>query len=138
MTATTLDQGYAVCAVCRHVYRPDVQASVDGHRQATGHAPRAGTGPPRPEVRAASPSPGPGDGGEAPVTGAQLLLAATRRAADLQAVVDGLDALVLTWDRSDSADVRQCGRMLAAYLARPPIRARGDDAQDDVAGGDVR
>jgi hypothetical protein len=125
MTAT-LEQGYVVCVVCRHVYRPDVTASVEGHRTATGHAPRPGKGPPRPEVRAAAPEP-------PQVTASELIMAATRRAADLQAVIDGLDGLVETWERSENPDVRQCGRMLAGYLARPPIYAQDAAAE----GGDV-
>jgi hypothetical protein len=129
MTAT-LDQGYAVCLVCRHVYRPDVAASVEGHRRGTGHTPRPGNGPPpRPEVRSAAPPP-PED--EPEVSAAALIMAATRRAADLQAVIGGLDGLIATWSQSESADVRQCGQMLAAYLARPPIYAQGVTSGDDT------
>lgn len=120
----SVDEGYATCGVCRHVYRPGSADSVEGHQRATGHAP----------TRGGVPSPPP-TGEVERVTPAQLLVQAASRLEELQAVVDGLDELATSWEASPIAHrngpgLREAAAMLRGYLARPPIHAQDEEPAD--------
>jgi hypothetical protein len=115
-----LADGYEVCRLCNHVYRPGVESSVTGHRRGTGHlpVPKTADAPARTSVPVVV------SDDDRP-TSAQLLLQAARTVSELRAVVDGLHALASTWSQADEAVRREDGAMLAGYLSRPPIHPQG-------------
>lgn len=114
----SIDDGYARCALCRHVYRPDVASSVDGHRTATGHDPTPG-GAPAPPTSSVTP-----DDIPATVAG-RLLVDAATTIGELRGIVDGLGELAATWSKSDDVGRREAAAELTGYLARPRIYAYG-------------
>lgn len=115
-----LPDGYAICARCKGVYRPGVDESVQGHYRATGHHPTGNQPPPDPATRAA----------ERPVSPGELLTMAAARLTEQRDVIEGLRVLADQWKQSTDAVRAEDGRMLAGYLARPPVYALDDDGPE--------
>ncbi|MFF2454994.1 hypothetical protein [Isoptericola sp. NPDC058082] len=117
----SVDEQFAMCPVCKVTYRPGMEGSRRGHHTALGHW------PPDEAVRRPEPPPAAEDDPPPPTPG-ELVEAAARRGAVLEAVIAGLDELASSWERhGPPADP---AAMLRGYLARPPIHALDEEEPD--------
>lgn len=122
----SVDEQYAVCPVCKVTYRPGVEDSRRGHFKALGHWP--------PDEPVQRPAPPPAAEHDQPTPG-ELVEAAARRVAELEAVIAGLHELADSWDRTRRLDapvpgLQEAARMLRGYLKRPPIHALDEEDTD--------